>query len=166
MSSAEGQLQVRLSLAALHLAACRRDTLAPRNALAGRIRGLNDHSPSSESIPENIAHIVPDRLAIQVVREYRLADVWLEEPVLHGGDLDGNATRLWIAMELLAVGLIKSERDLRSDLAADRPEIDGGVALVGDDGTADSLGTGDEGEKSERVEDHRDEGVLEQLYEY
>lgn len=154
MIRAESQLQIRIRLAILDLTPRRRLSPAPRNALAAAIRRLDGHRASREAVAKDIAHVVPDLVDIEIVGENRLADIGLENSALNGGYLQRNTARHGVASERLAVRSILCNGVLRADAAADGPEVDGFIALVRYDCAADSLDTGDEGDKSECVEEH------------
>lgn len=88
MPSAEGQLQIRLRLTVLDLAACGWSSIIPVDALTIRIRWLDRHRATHEPITENVAHVVPDGVCalIVVVREDCLADIGLEDSIRDGAD--------------------------------------------------------------------------------
>jgi hypothetical protein len=72
------QLKIRLSSTVLDLTTSGRLSIRPHDALTRWIRRLEGHGTSRKAVTENVAHIVPDLVDVEVVREDRLADVWLE----------------------------------------------------------------------------------------
>lgn len=154
MIRAKRQLQIRIGLAIPDLAATSRLSAVPIDTLAGRVLGLERHGSASKPVAEDIAHVVPDLIGVEIVGEDGLADVRFEDAAFDGGHLEGNSTGLGIFVEGFAVGLVFGNDFLVGDAAADRPEVDGSIALVGHDGAADGLGASDEGDESESVEEH------------
>lgn len=153
--SAKAQLQIRIRLTILNLAARRRSPPRPTNTLTARIRRLNRNTAPIKPIAKDIRQVVPDRLAVEVVAEDRLADIRLEDAVFLAGDLERDAAGFRIPVECLAVGLVFFYGDLWAHGAAYGPEVDGCVALVCHDCTADGVGgAGDEAEGCERGEKH------------
>ena len=125
MVRAESQLQVRIRLAILNLAASWRITKSPADALTSGVRWLQRHRPSRESVSKDVRHVIPDLAAIKVVCEDGVADIRLEEAVVDGADLDGYAAASGVAMEDFAIGLILRKYDFGPDGTADGPEVDG-----------------------------------------
>ena len=64
MIRAECKFQICVRLAIPNLTSSRWCPKWPRNALAARIRRLDRHCPSGESVTENIRHVVPNLVAI------------------------------------------------------------------------------------------------------
>lgn len=160
--SAETQRQIRIGLAILDLAACRRLAPWPADILTAGIRGLDSESAAIESVPEHVRHVVPDGISVQIVAEDCLADIGLENAILDSCDLEGNSSGRGVAMERLAVRLVLADDDLVADATTHGPKINGLVALVGDDCTANRLcGASDEGQGSECSEEHSDKEYFE-----
>lgn len=156
MTRAERQLQIPIRSTTLDLTAAWRLPRSPRDTLTARVGRRDLHCPAGESIAEDVAHVVPDLVRVEIVREDRLADVRLEDAVFDGADFQGNATGSGIAVEDLAVRSVFGDGVLRADAAAYRPEVNRFVALVCHDCATDSFRANDEreGGNSERIEKH------------
>lgn len=154
MVRAKSQLQIRIGLAIPDLATTSRLSAVPIDTLAGRVLGLERHGSASKPVAEDIAHVVPDLVRVEIVGEDGLADVGFEDAAFDGGHLEGNPAGLGVFGECFAVGLVFGNDFLIADAAADRPEVDGSIALVGHDGAVDGLGAGNEGDEGESVEEH------------
>jgi hypothetical protein len=149
MPRAESQLQVRVRLTTLDLAACKLFPRAPGNTVAARVRWGNLHRATGETIPKNVAHVVPDLVDIEVVRKVRLADVRLEDAAFDRADLEDDAAGHRVAMEHFAVGRVFRDGVLGADAATYGPEIDRLVALIGHDSATDGLSAGNKGKRSD-----------------
>jgi hypothetical protein len=161
MVSTERQLQIRRRLAALDLTPCARLASIPADALTVWIIRLNRHRASGKPIPEEIAHVVPHLVGIiEVVCEDSLADVGFENAALSVRELEGNAAGNGVATEGFAVGSVSYDSLLRTNGAADGPEVYGFVALIGYDSTADGWRSSggksarDKGDECESVAEH------------
>lgn len=153
--SAETQGQIRIGLAIFDLTPRRRLAPRPANILTAGIRGLDSESAAIESVSEHIRHVVPDGIAVQIVAEDGLADIGLENAIFNCCDLERNTSGRGVAMERLAVRLVLADDDLVADAATHGSKINGLVALVGDDCTANRLcSASDEGQGSECSEEH------------
>lgn len=153
MPSAERQLQISLRPTIPDLTSTRRNTVRELNLRTRGIARLHRQCASGKSVSKHVAQIVPDAGTIEVVCEDGLADVRLEDAIVLGGYLEGDAATNGIAAEHLAVGLVFLEDDFGPDCGADGPEVDGGVALVCDD-CATGLGGDDEGCYREESEEY------------
>lgn len=155
MPSAEAQLQVRIGLAVLDLTPCRRLAPRPGDTVAACVRRFDGHCAAIEAVTEHIRHIVPDSIAIKIVAEDSLADIGLENTIFLSCDLKGDASGDGVAMEHLAIRLVLADGDLVANAATYGPKINGPVALILDDGTANRLcSAGDEGQGGECTEKH------------
>lgn len=153
--STETQLQVRAGLANLNLTSSRRISPRPRNGLTASVARFDIHRSATEPIAKDIAHIIPDLVAVKSVRENGLADIRHKEAVIDGCHFERYASADRVAAEGFAVALIFGDHDFGTDGPADRPEVDGTVALICNDCTADGLRGGHESGKSEDlVEKH------------
>jgi hypothetical protein len=156
MPRAKSQLQIRIRLAALHLASRRLLARPPSNTLAGRISWRNLHRATCKSIPEDIAHVVPNLVNVEIVREIRLADVWLENAAFHRAYLERDTTRDRVAVEGLTVRRVFGDDILRANATAYGPEIKWFIALVCYDRATDSMRTNSEGDgcNNKLIENH------------
>lgn len=132
MPRAKCQLQIRLFLTLPHLAAGRRPAIRPSNVITRLIAWLNAQRASREAIAEERVQVVPDEGFVDVVGEDQLAGIWREEAVEGRSDLERDAAGDEVGVELFAVGAVFEEGNLVAHVAADGPEVDGVVALVGD----------------------------------
>jgi hypothetical protein len=151
------QLQIRISPTILDLATRRRLPRTPDNTLTSRIRRLERQSPSGEAVAEDIAHIVPDAVAVEVVRKDCLADIRLEDSAFDGGDLERDTAGSGIPDERLAVRCVRVDDVLVAYGAADGPEVYGLGALVGHDCATSRVDACNESSNSECVEKHCEE---------
>jgi hypothetical protein len=149
MPRTKRHLHIRIGPTSPHLSPRRRLSSTPHDAPTTAITRRNLHRTTRKPITKHIAHIVPNLIAIKTVRENGLANVWLEEPAFDGADFQCDAAGCWVGMEDLGIGGVFCNGVLFADTAADRPEVDGVVALVCYDCATESLGTGGEGEGSE-----------------
>jgi len=106
MPRTEAQFQIRRSTTSLDLTASRRLSKTPLNAVTGRLSRRNLHLPARKPIAKDVAHVVPYLIDVEVVCEYGLADVGLEDAVFDGTDLESNATGCRVVVVWLAVGLV------------------------------------------------------------
>lgn len=136
MSRAKGQFQIRARNAILDLTSRRRFARSPGNALTRRVGRFDRQGAAGEAIAKQIAHVVPDLISVEIIRKDGLADVWFEDAVFHGRDFECDPARRGVAVEHFAVGSVFGELVGGPDGAADGPEVDGLVALVGYDGSA------------------------------
>jgi hypothetical protein len=151
------QLQIRLCPANLDLTACRWCPCIPHNTLTGTVRRLKRQRLSGKAVAEDVAHVVPDLVDVEVVCEDGLADVGFGDSAFNGRDLEGDATGLGVSAEGLAVGLFGVDGVLLAHAAADGPEVDWFGALVGYYGAAGGMGACDKGGDSEHDEEHFDQ---------
>lgn len=156
MVRAKRQFQICICLAILNLATGRRLARVPSNAVAARVRGCDFQGSTSKTIAEDVAHVVPDLIDVEIVCEDKLADVRFEDTVLDIGDLERDAAGCWIAVENLTVGSVFGNRLLGANATTDRPEVDGFVALVGHNRAANGLHTSDERDESDGVKEHNE----------
>lgn len=154
MPSTEGQLQVRISLAILHLASCRRFSESPHNALARGIGRFNCHRSSSEPIAKDIRHIIPYSVLVKIVREDSLADIRLEKSALDRGNLESDTAGCRVTAESLTRRRVLGDYNLGADTRPNGPEIDGFVALIGNNGATYGVSASDEGGENDCIEEH------------
>ena len=154
MVRAKSQLQIRIRLTILNLTPRGRLPRPPRNSITARIRRRNLHRPPRKPISKDIAHVIPNLIDIEVIREDGLADVRLENAAFDVGNLERDPPRHRVAAESLTVRRILGDCVLRADTTADGPEIDGFVALVGYYCAADCLRAGNERGESDGGEEH------------
>lgn len=83
-----------------------------------------------------------------MVGEDELAGVGCEQAAGCGSDFERNTAGIRVGSEDFAVGAVLWKDDLGADVTADRPKIDGGVALVRDDCATYGEDRGGEGSKS------------------
>lgn len=136
MTRAKRQLEIRLRATSPDLAPTRRLPRAPHNALTALICRCNLHRAACKPIAKQVAHIVPDLCAIKVVREDRLTNIRLKDTALRTRNLERDPARRWVVMERFAVRRVLCDCLLRADAAADGPEVDRLIALIGYDCTA------------------------------
>lgn len=102
----------------------------------------------------DIAKIVFNSVACKSIVENCVAIIGNKDASINIRDLEHCIDRSGVALEGLAIGLVFFEGVLLADGFADGPDVHGSVTLVGDDGAADSLGTGDEEGEGECIEMH------------
>lgn len=129
----EAQLQIRIRLTRFNLAARRLFPKRKHDTLTTGITRLDRQRPPRKPITKYVRQIVPDLSTIEIVTEDRLADVGLEKAVGDGRDFECDAPGLRVAVENFAVGGVFGDGDLGSDAAADRPQVDSLVAVIGYD---------------------------------
>lgn len=140
MTRTDCQFHISLRTTALNLTSCGRLSQAPRDTFTRRIRGRRLQRAPSEPVTKHVAHVVPHLTRIEAVCENGLTDIRFEEAAFNGADLQRNATRRRVSVEDLAVGSVFCDNLLLADAAANRPEVDWLVALVGYDCATDGLG--------------------------
>lgn len=114
-------------------------SICPNNVLTRSIARLQRHCASGKSITKDIAHVVPDLLAIKIVGENSLADIRLEDAILNRRNLERDAPGLRVAPECLAVGRRRRDLLLRSDTSAYRPEVNSLRTLITHDCATDGV---------------------------
>jgi len=85
MVRAKRQLQIRVGFAALDLTATSWFSTIPIDALAGWILGLERHGSACKPVAEDVAHVIPDLVDVEVVGEDGLADIGFEDAAFDGG---------------------------------------------------------------------------------
>lgn len=136
-------LKIRLNATTPDYARSPRLPLIPPDPVTPLIARLHAHRPPRERVAGNITQVEPHTPIIHAIREHSLTHIGREDAVLDGGQLDSDAPGLGVAVQRLAVGLVASKGDLRADVAADGPEVEGCVALIGYDCAAEGLDGGD-----------------------
>lgn len=121
----------------------------PRDDITSLICRPDFHGATRKAVAEDIRNVLPDLVAVEIVREDGLADVGLEDAALDGGHLEGGAVRYGIAAKVFSVKSVFGDDLLGSYAGADGPEIDGVVALVCDNRTTNDLRASSEAEKGE-----------------
>lgn len=94
---------------------------------------------SLERIPKHIRKIIPDLVALDIVREDRLRRAGVQS-IARGADLDRDAAGPGVATEGLRVSGVWEDCCFGADGAADGPDVDGDLAVVGYDGEAEAVG--------------------------
>lgn len=139
MAGTKRQLQITFRTTALDLTARRRLSSTPSDTLTARIRRRDFHSTTRKSITEDVAHVVPNLVCVEVVAEDCLAHIGLEKAAFEWADLQCDAAREFVAAETLAIGSVLGDGLLVADAAPNRPEVDGLVALIRHDCATERL---------------------------
>lgn len=138
-SSAKRQRQVAISTTHFDRAPSGLLSVSPNNLLTRFITRLQRHGASCKAITEDVAHVIPDVFAVEIVCKDGLAHIRLEDTIFDRRDLNGNTTGQRVTPEGLAVGGGWGNSMLWADASTYRPEVDGTRAFIADDGTTDSM---------------------------
>jgi hypothetical protein len=143
-------------LTGFHLAPSGWLPCTPGNTVTSRVGRRDFHRATCETIAKNVAHVVPNLVAVETISENRLAGIWLEEATFDWADLQCDAAGCRIGMKNLAVGCVFGDDVLLANTATDGPQVDGIVALISYNRSTNGLRTSDKGNgsDSESVENH------------
>lgn len=137
--SAEREGNALVASAVLDLAATGRDSVGPVDGRASRVVAPDGEAVALEGVAEDVAEVIPDRLAVEVVGVDGLGAA-VVETVRVTGHLQGPTAGDGVLVEALGVGSAVRVQGVRArDGAADGPEGDGEITLVDDPGLRDSV---------------------------
>lgn len=122
--------------------------MRPTNTGTFLVARGNRQSLSLKGTPEDAGEVIPHPARVEGVGKVQLRAA-VVEPAGGAQDLERNAARGWVAVELLVVGFAALDLVDSADGAADGPDVDGVRTFVVDFCVADGAGKRSQGSQGE-----------------
>lgn len=113
--------------------------MRPADVRASRICGPHDNRLAGEWVTEDIGQVVPNCAWVQSVGKVGLRAA-VVQTVVDGGDLQRDPTGRTVMVQYFGVAATCRDGLLRANAAANGPQVDWEVALVGHDSVANGAG--------------------------